>query len=58
LIDCIERQDVAATVNIISEYLQESQRERLLEFDQHTREASLRDSMPAFMEEIYQSLGL
>lgn len=58
LLDCIERQDVAATVETISEYLQESQRERLAEFDQHKREASIRESIPAFMEEIYESLKL
>lgn len=58
LIDCIERQDVPATIKTISEYLQESQRERLAEFDQHKREVSIRESMPAFMEEIYESLDL
>jgi DNA-binding GntR family transcriptional regulator len=58
LVDCIERRDVAATVKAILEYLQESERVRLAEFDQHKREASIRESMPAFMVEIYQSLGL
>lgn len=58
LLDCIERQDVPATVKTISEYLQESQRERLAEFDQQKREASIMESMPAFMAEIYQSLEL
>ena len=49
----IERQDVAETVRILSLHLQESQRERLEEFDQHKRETSMKNSMPAFME-IYQ----
>lgn len=33
LLDCIERRDVSATVRAITEYLQESERERLAEFD-------------------------
>lgn len=50
LMEAIERRDVAATVQIISLHLQESQRERLEEFDQHKREASMKNSMPAFLE--------
>lgn len=53
LLEAIERQDVAATIRILSLHLQESQRERLDEFDQHKREISMKNSMPAFME-IYQ----
>jgi DNA-binding GntR family transcriptional regulator len=58
LLDCIERQDAPATIMTISEYLQESERERLAEFDQQKREESIRDSIPAFMEEIYKPLAL
>lgn len=50
LMDAIERKDPAAAVQIISRHLQESQRERLDEFDQHKREASIKNSFPAFME--------
>ncbi|MDR3409489.1 MAG: GntR family transcriptional regulator [Formivibrio sp.] len=50
LVDAIEHKDAAAAVQIISPHLQESQRERLEEFDQHKREASIRNSIPAFME--------
>jgi DNA-binding GntR family transcriptional regulator len=58
LIGHLEHREVEATAKTISEYLQESQRERLDEFDQHQREESIRESMPAFMEELYQSLAL
>jgi len=54
LLEAIERQDVAATVRILSLHLQESQRERLEEFDQHKREVSMKNNMPAFME-LYQT---
>lgn len=50
LMDAIERQDDAAAMQIISLHLQESQRERLEEFDQHKREVSIQNSIPAFME--------
>lgn len=50
LLEAIERQDVAATVHILSLHLQESQRERLEEFDRHKREISMKNSMPAYME--------
>ncbi|HVU47162.1 MAG TPA: GntR family transcriptional regulator [Terracidiphilus sp.] len=58
LVSHLERRDVEATVKTITDYLQESQRERLEEFDQHKREESMRESIPAFMEEIYRSLAL
>ena len=58
LLNCIEQQDVPATAKAITEYLQESERERLAEFDLHKRETSIRDSIPAFMEEIYRPLEL
>jgi len=53
LLEAIEKWDVPETVRILSLHLQESQRERLEEFDQHKRETSMKSSMPAFLE-IYQ----
>lgn len=53
LLDAIERQDVASTQQIISLHLQESERERLEEFDHHKREASMKNNIPAFLE-MYQ----
>jgi len=50
LMEAVERRDVAAAVQIISLHLQESQRERLAEFDRHKREVSIRNSMPSFLE--------
>lgn len=50
LMEAIERRDAAAAEQIISLHLHESQRERLAEFDQHKREASIRNSMPNFLE--------
>lgn len=58
LLNHLERRDVEATAKAIAEYLQESQRERLAEFDNINREKSIRESMPAFIEELYKSLGL
>jgi DNA-binding GntR family transcriptional regulator len=57
LMEAIVRQDEAASCRILSEHIQASQRERLEEFDQHQREASMRKSLPAFLE-IYQPLHL
>jgi len=57
LLDAIERGDVPETTRIISEHLQESQRERLREFDQYKREASIKNSIPAFLA-MYQPLEL
>jgi DNA-binding GntR family transcriptional regulator len=50
LMEFIERKDVAATARVLSLHLQESQRERLEEFDQHKREASMKSNIPAFLE--------
>jgi len=50
LMEAIERMDTAETLRIITMHLQESQQERLKEFDQHKREASIRNSIPAFLE--------
>ncbi len=55
LLDAIERQDGPTTVKIISDHIQGSLRERLEEFDQHKREASIRKSIPAFLE-MYQPI--
>jgi DNA-binding GntR family transcriptional regulator len=57
LLDAIEHRDAPATVRIISAYLQESQRERLEEFDQQKREAAIRHSIPVFLE-IFQALDV
>lgn len=57
LLDAIERGDIPETAQIISLHLQESQRERLKEFDQHKREASIKNSIPVFLE-MYQPLDL
>jgi DNA-binding GntR family transcriptional regulator len=54
LTDSISRQDIAATVRTISKHLQDSQRERLEEFDQYKREASMTNSLPPAFLEMYQ----
>lgn len=50
LLDSIVRQDAEATVKTITLHLQESQRERLNEFDLVKREASLKRSIPTLLE--------
>jgi DNA-binding GntR family transcriptional regulator len=55
LLDAIERHDGPATAKIISDHIMVSQRERLEEFDLRKREASIRKSIPAFLE-MYQPL--
>lgn len=50
LLNAIERQDLAATVKTISLHLQESQRERLSEFDHSKRESAFKRSMPTFLD--------
>lgn len=50
LLDAIERRDGPTTVKIISEHIQRSQWERLEEFDRQMREASIRKSIPVFLE--------
>jgi DNA-binding GntR family transcriptional regulator len=57
ILETIERGDEATTRRILSEHIQVSQRERLEEYDQHLREASMRKSLPAFLE-MYQPLHL
>jgi DNA-binding GntR family transcriptional regulator len=57
LLECIDRHDEASTARLLSEHIQASQRERLVEYDQHLREASMRKSLPAFLE-MYQPLHL
>jgi DNA-binding GntR family transcriptional regulator len=51
LLEQISRCDVDATVKTITEYLQESQRERLEEFDQRMREESIRGSLAVLLED-------
>lgn len=50
LLDSIAKQNAEATVRIISAHLQESQRERLNEYDLLKREASLKRSFPTLLE--------
>jgi DNA-binding GntR family transcriptional regulator len=57
LVDAIDQKDMSTTMHVICEHIQESQRERLNEFDQHRRDASIRKSIPAFFE-MYQPLTL
>jgi DNA-binding GntR family transcriptional regulator len=53
LLAAIQARDEGGTVRILTLHLQESQRERLEEFDQQKRENSMKNSIPAFME-MYQ----
>lgn len=53
LLEQISRCDVDATVKTITEYLQESQRERLEEFDQRAREESVRGSLAVLLEDSF-----
>jgi len=57
LLDAIESRDESTACRLVSAHIQASQRERLEEFDQHQREASMRRSLPAFLE-MYQPLHL
>ena len=50
LLDSIERRDAETTIETITLHLQESQRERLNEFDLLRRETSLKRSMPTLLE--------
>lgn len=57
LLDAIESRDEVRACQMLRRHIQASQRERLEEFDQHLREASMRRSLPAFLE-MYQPLHL
>ncbi|MDR3793477.1 MAG: GntR family transcriptional regulator [Terracidiphilus sp.] len=57
LLEAIESRDEATTCRLLSAHIQASQQERLEEYDQHLREASIRKSLPAFLE-MYQPLHL
>jgi DNA-binding GntR family transcriptional regulator len=57
LLESIENRDEPTTCRLLSAHIQASQRERLEEYDQHLREASMRKSLPAFLE-MYQPLHL
>ncbi|HWB86434.1 MAG TPA: GntR family transcriptional regulator [Bryobacteraceae bacterium] len=48
LLRAVADQDAARAVELLSEHIQASQRERLEEFDYRERENSLRESVPAF----------
>lgn len=53
LVDAIDRKDPVEAARVLSAHLHASQQERLEEFDQHKREASIRNTMSGF-EEMYQ----
>jgi DNA-binding GntR family transcriptional regulator len=57
LLAAIEARDEASACRMLSGHIRASQQERLEEFDQHLREASMRKSLPAFLE-MYQPLHL
>ena len=57
LLESIANCDEARACQILSQHIHASQRERLEEFDQHLREASMRRSLPAFLE-MYQPLHI
>jgi DNA-binding GntR family transcriptional regulator len=48
LVRAVKEQDASRATQILSEHVQNSQRERLEEFDHWEREASLKESVPAF----------
>ena len=49
IVRAIKEQDPSRAMQILTEHVQNSQRERLEEFDHWEREASLEESMPAFL---------
>jgi DNA-binding GntR family transcriptional regulator len=52
IIQAVADQDAELAVRLLSEHIRISQRERLEEFDHREREASLRDSVPSFLNEL------
>lgn len=50
VLDAVVRQDAGAAMKAIADHIQASQRERLNEYDHWRREASLRQSLPAFFD--------
>jgi DNA-binding GntR family transcriptional regulator len=49
ILDAIIQQDKESAMRVLAEHIQESQRERVSEYDQWRRETSMRQSMPAFL---------
>jgi DNA-binding GntR family transcriptional regulator len=49
ILDALIKQDKEAAMRELSEHIQESQRERVNDYDQWRRETSMRQSMPAFL---------
>ena len=49
IVRAVKEQDPGRAMQILAEHVQNSQRERLEEFDHWEREASLEESMPAFV---------
>ena len=50
IIRAVSRRDPEAAAKALSEHIKTSQRERLEDFDHWEREASLRESLPAFLD--------
>ena len=50
ILDAVATQDSVTAMSALAEHIQESQRERLNEYDQWRRESSLRHSMPVFFD--------
>jgi DNA-binding GntR family transcriptional regulator len=56
LLNAVAKRDADRAVKIVAEHVQHSQQERLEEFDLWKREASIRQSIPAFFD-LYDSLN-
>ncbi len=50
ILDAVARQDAEGAMSALAKHIQESQQERLREYDEKRRELSLRDSVPVFYE--------
>jgi DNA-binding FadR family transcriptional regulator len=50
ILNAIVKQDKDLAMRELSDHIQESQRERVNEYDQWRRETSMRQSMPAFFD--------
>lgn len=50
VLDAVEKRDADCAAKALSEHIRASQRERLEDFDHWQREASLRESLPAFLD--------
>jgi len=52
ILQAVAAQDGERAVQLLAEHIHTSKRERLEEFDHREREASLRDSVPSFLNEL------